>query len=81
MGLSQEEKDHIGALTDAVLERIADRYGMHFQELIQLALWTKERREKSAKLATSGYFALIGSLIAATLAVAWEGFKVWIRRP
>ena len=68
-------------LADAVLERIAARHGMEFSELISLAQWTKEQKERRAKLSASAYFALVGSLIAAAAAVMWEGFKLWIHRP
>jgi hypothetical protein len=67
-------------LADAVLERIAVRHGMEFSELISLAQWTKEQREKRAKLAASAYFTLVGSLIAAAAAVMWEGLKAWIQK-
>ena len=76
----EEEKVRIAIIANAVIEEIAKRYNTKPDEILAALSWWREHREFVQKLKHSGYMALVGTLIATSLMVAWEGVKAIFRK-
>ena len=76
----EEEKLRVGMIASAVAEELGRRYGLSAQEVADSVRWVQEHRQFVARLKHSGYLSLIGALIGASLLVAWEGVKAYLRK-
>lgn len=78
-GISNEEVARIGLLADAVVEALAKRYGVTPNDVVSAVRWVHEHREFVSKMKHSGFLALIGIMISASLLSLWEGIKAYLR--
>lgn len=80
MSQIEEEKARVGAIASAVIDELSRRYNLQPDEILSALSWWREHREFVGKLKHSGYMALVGTLIATSLMVAWEGVKAIFRK-
>lgn len=76
----EEEKLRVGMIASAVVDELSRRYSLTPQEVAEAVAWVQEHRAFMSKMAHSGYLALIGALVGASLLVAWEGVKAYLRK-
>ena len=76
----EEEKVRVGMIASAVVDELSRRYNLTPQQVAEAVTWVQEHREFVAKLKHSGYLTVIGTLIGASLLVAWEGVKAYLRK-
>jgi hypothetical protein len=76
----EEERVRIGMIASAVVEEISRRYGVQPAEVMDALAWVREHKAFISKLKHSGYLTVLGTLIGASLLVAWEGVKAYLRK-
>ena len=76
----EEEKLRVGMIASAVVDELSKRYGLTPKDITDAVAWVQEHRAFIAKMKHSGYLTLIGTLVGASLLVAWEGVKAYLRR-
>lgn len=80
MSQLEEEKARVGAIASAVIDELAKRYNVQPDEILSAVVWWREHRDFVTRLKHGGYMALVGTLIATSLMVAWEGVKALFRK-
>lgn len=76
----EEEKIRVGMIASAVVDELSRRYSLTPAEVADAVAWVQQHKEFINKLKHSGYLTVIGTLIGASLLVAWEGVKAYIRK-
>lgn len=67
-------------IASAVVDELSRRYSLTPTEVAEAVTWVQEHRQFISKLKHSGYLTIIGTLIGASLLVAWEGVKAYLRK-
>ena len=76
----EEERLRVGLIASAVVDELSKRYNLTPLEVQEAVAWVQEHRAFVSKLKHSGYLTVLGSLIGASLLVAWEGVKAFLRK-
>lgn len=76
----EDDKLRVGLIASAVVDELSKRYGLTPHQVAEAVLWVQEHRKTMEKMRHSGYLTLIGTLIGASLLVAWEGVKAYLRK-
>ena len=76
----EEEKVRVGMIASAVVDELSRRYNLTPQEVADATLWVREHKAFVGRLKHSGYLTVIGTLIGASMLVAWEGVKAYLRK-
>ena len=75
-----DEEIRIALIASAVVDELVRRYEVSPQSVLDATKWVQEHRVFISKLQHSSYLTLIGTLIGASLLVAWEGVKAYFRK-
>ena len=76
----EDDKLRVGLIASAVVDELSKRYSLTPQDVAEAVQWVQEHRAFVSKMKHSGYLTLIGTLVGASLLVAWEGVKAYLRK-
>lgn len=76
----EEERLRVGLIASAVVDELSRRYSLTPKEVADAVAWVQEHKSFISKLKHGGYLAMIGTLVGASLMVAWEGVKAYMKR-
>ena len=76
----EDDLVRIGMIASAVVDELSKRYGVHPSEVMDALSYIREHRAFMARMKHSSYLTVIGTLIAASMLVAWEGVKAYLRK-
>ena len=67
-------------IASAVVDELSRRYNVHPNEVLDALAYLREHRQFMQKLKHSSYLTILGTLVAASMLVAWEGVKAYLRK-
>jgi hypothetical protein len=77
--MNEHEQQEPGVVADAVLEIIADRYGITLPEIIAAVRWVEERKRNGERVSQAGVTTIIGVVSTALVLALWEGVKTILK--